>query len=133
MPARAEGAGARREHATGHPSGYLLAWRVGDPHLAGMTNRILTAASAAALAALVLTVAPAMAQGPALPLESPSERIVRGTNRDLLLQRRIGEIERQRAFDEGQLRQRLDRLEMFPRLAPPTATPPGAGGPGIAR
>ncbi|MGP9819104.1 hypothetical protein ACTZWW_03725 [Salinarimonas sp. NSM] len=99
-----------------------------------MSNRILTAASAAALAALVLTVAPVVAQGPAtLPLESPSERIVRGTNRDLLLQRRIGEIERQRAFDEGQLRQRLDRLEMFPRLAPPTVSPPGAGGPGIAR
>ncbi|WP_043540037.1 hypothetical protein [Salinarimonas rosea] len=105
-----------------------------------MTNHILPAGLAApvlaalALAALALAVPPAAAQGPApLPLQSPSERIVEGTNRDLLLQRRLGEVERQRRFEEGQLRQRIDRLELFPRLEPPAVAPPGRPDPGIAR
>ncbi|WP_372422159.1 hypothetical protein [Salinarimonas chemoclinalis] len=91
-----------------------------------MTNRILLVALAGACAALAPIASPAAAQGPApLPLRSPSERVVEGTNRDLLLQRRLGEVERQRSFEEGQLRQRIDRLERFPRLAPPPAPPPG--------
>lgn len=89
-----------------------------------MTHRLAPAALAAAFLAVG---SPVAAQGPApLPLQSPSERMIERSNRDLQLQRRIGEIERQRAFEEGQFRQRLDRLEMFPRLAPPPLPEPGA-------
>jgi|GEM_PF-1840551 len=106
-----------------------------------MTHRIAPAALAAALFASRLCAAvPAAAQGPApLPLQSPSERMIDQSNRDLQLQRRIGEIERQRAFEEGQFRQRLDRLEMFPRLTTPPAPPapdygaPNLGTPGMGR
>jgi hypothetical protein len=81
-----------------------------------MSRRISPAAPAAIFAVVVLAAAslaapPAAAQGPGpLPLQSPSERMGEETNRSLMLQRRIGEIERQRDFEEGQFRQRLDRL-----------------------
>ncbi|MGJ3264026.1 MAG: hypothetical protein ACFE0R_12405 [Salinarimonas sp.] len=85
-----------------------------------MTTRILLPALAALALSLVLSLAPASAQGPApLPLQGPAERTVDRANRDLQLNRRLGEIERQRAFEDGQLRQRIDRLETFPRLVPP--------------
>lgn len=92
-----------------------------------MTRRIAPAA-AAALAAGLLVATPVAAQGPApLPLQSPSERMIEQSNRDLQLQRRLGAMERQRDFEEGQFRQSLDRLEMFPRLPPPP--PPDYGPP----
>lgn len=85
-----------------------------------MTNRIASAVLAACFTAALVAVSPAAAQGPApLPLQSPSERMVEETNRSLQFQRRVGEIERRQEFEQGQFRQRLDRLEMFPRLPPP--------------
>ncbi|GGK24151.1 hypothetical protein [Salinarimonas ramus] len=92
-----------------------------------MTIRILPAA----MSALLLALSPAAAQAPGpLPLRTPAERTIDRTNRDLQLQRRLGEFERQQTFEEGQLRQRIDRLEMFPRLEPPpiAITPPGGNG-----
>ena len=86
-----------------------------------MTKHTLPAALAAAL---VLAPALAVAQVPPLPLQTPSERMIDQTNRNLSLQREITRMEQQREFERGQLEQRIDRLEMFPRV---TVPPPGVG------
>lgn len=90
-----------------------------------MTRSTTRPLLAAALAAgLLVPALPAAAQVPApLPLETRSERMIGQTNRDLRLQRRITESEQQRTFEQNQLRQRIDRLEMFPPVAPPPTTP----------
>jgi hypothetical protein len=87
-----------------------------------MTTIIPRAAFAATLLALGLSAAPtpAAAQGPApLPLQSPSERMVDETNRTLMRERRLDAIEQRQTFQEGQFRERLHRLEMFPRVVTP--------------
>ncbi|WP_349367969.1 hypothetical protein [Salinarimonas sp.] len=76
--------------------------------------------AAALLATTLLAASPAAAQGPGpLPLQSPSERMVEDTNRALMLERRLDAIEQRQRFQEGQFRERLNRLEMFPRVIPP--------------
>lgn len=102
-----------------------MAWPEVTPHLSGMTHSIPRAALAATILALGLSAAPvpATAQGPGpLPLQSPSERMVDETNRTLMMERRLDAIEQRRSFQEGQFRERLHRLEMFPRvMTPPPA------------
>lgn len=76
---------------------------------------------AAAIAAPSL-VAPAAAQI-ALPRTSDAERTVDQLNRAGAIQRQIGEMERHQRFENQMMRERLNRLETMPPIAPPPPPP----------
>lgn len=84
-----------------------------------------TPVAAALLLAVLVVSTPLAAQvAPALPLESRSERIVDQTNRTLSRHGDSVAAQRQRAFEDGQFRQELNRLRVFPRVSPPPVIGP---------
>lgn len=104
------------DEARGFGRAYLAGARRAS-HILPM-RQIIVALVLAAMA-MPFLVAPVLAQA-VLPRTSPSERQVEIINRDLALQRRFSEIERQQRFDDAMMRQRLQRLQALP---PPQAPP----------
>ncbi|MGO4705673.1 hypothetical protein AB4072_07840 [Microvirga sp. 2MCAF38] len=57
--------------------------------------------------------APAFAQAPGLPLTGRSERSVGETNRSIMQNERSLQQQQQNQIDNNQLRQRIDRRDLF--------------------
>lgn len=76
----------------------------------------------AAAIAVPSLVAPAAAQI-ALPRTSDVERTVDQLNRAGAIQRQFGEMERHQRFENQMMRERLNRLETMPPMAPPPPPP----------